>query len=67
MTFHDEVHASSEETAREAARTLQVWLKTIAPVSNAVNTVLSIYLMYLARELEWPTEEDEQLGEIIRT
>lgn len=62
MTFMDDVHANSELEAKQATRTLQIWLGTIAPVNSYLSHQLSGLLSVMAETMSWKQVMDKDLG-----
>lgn len=58
MTFMDDTHHSNEVLSRNAARQLQMWLLTIAPVSAELYLPMLDALDKVIDELGWVTEFD---------
>lgn len=63
MTFHDEVAHDMETVAYKSAKHLVLWLKTIAPIHGMK---LAQELITLAKDMNWPIEDDAQIGELIK-
>jgi hypothetical protein len=63
MTFHDEVEHDMEVIAYKSAKHLVIWLKTIAPVHGME---LAQDLITLAKDMNWPIENTDQVGELIK-
>lgn len=66
MTFHDDYHNNSEIEAYKSVKFLQVWLGTIAPVTDKLSSEVRDKLLEICKELEWPIVDDEYIGEILK-
>lgn len=62
MTFHDYIHSEYEGRARQAVRTLQVWLGTIAPIEPGLKKLTQERLQNIVGYMEWPVEHDDVLN-----
>jgi len=62
MTYMDDVHTDAEHAGKVAARHLQLWFLTIAPISIEIYAPIVNNLNLVAKEMGWPTVHDEMLG-----
>ncbi len=65
MTFMDDTERDWELAARNATRTLQLWLATLAPVDGQLSIDTREKLREVIYEMKWPYEFDEQLSDFI--
>lgn len=67
MTWMDEMPADLESRSYKATYDLLLWLKTVAPITGIQSINICNTLVDMAKELDWPIEEDEQIGTMLKS